>query len=98
MLNIDPNSRISAEDALHHPFFTDLQTESPEMQISTDLKPYAQLMRNNEIELSPTPTYMESQKFITDSMRAVLVDWLIDVSIHFEVMSETLHFAISYID
>ena len=31
-------------------------------------------------------------------MRAVLVDWLIDVSIHFEVMTETLHYAISYID
>lgn len=31
-------------------------------------------------------------------MRGILVDWLVDVSIHFEVMSETLHFAISYID
>ncbi len=31
-------------------------------------------------------------------MRAVLIDWLIDVSIHFEVTTETLHFAISYID
>ncbi len=31
-------------------------------------------------------------------MRSILVDWLVDVSVHFEVMSETLHFAISYID
>ena len=41
---------------------------------------------------------MSTQEYITDSMRAVLVDWLIDVSIHFEVMTETLHYAISYID
>lgn len=31
-------------------------------------------------------------------MRSILVDWLVDVSVHFEVMSETLHFSINYID
>jgi Cyclin, N-terminal domain len=31
-------------------------------------------------------------------MRSILVDWLVDVSVHFEVMSETLHYAIQYID
>lgn len=31
-------------------------------------------------------------------MRSILVDWLVDVSVHFEVMTETLHFAINYID
>lgn len=31
-------------------------------------------------------------------MRSILVDWLVDVSVHFEVMGETLHFAINYID
>lgn len=31
-------------------------------------------------------------------MRSILVDWLVDVGVHFEVMSETLHFAVNYID
>ena len=31
-------------------------------------------------------------------MRSILIDWLVDVSVHFEIMPETLHFAISYID
>ena len=31
-------------------------------------------------------------------MRSILVDWLVDVSVHFEVMSETLHLAINYIN
>lgn len=31
-------------------------------------------------------------------MRSILIDWLVDVSVHFEVMGETLHFAINYID
>lgn len=28
----------------------------------------------------------------------MLIDWLIDVSVHFEVSSTTLHFAISFVD
>jgi len=31
-------------------------------------------------------------------MRMILVDWLIDVSVHFEITTETLHYAISLID
>lgn len=46
----------------------------------------------------PNPSYMTSQKYITESMRGVLIDWLVDVSIHFDLMTDTLHFAISYID
>ena len=30
-------------------------------------------------------------------MGAILVDWLIDVSVHFEVTPQTLHFEINYI-
>lgn len=31
-------------------------------------------------------------------MRMILVDWLIDVSVHFELMDETLHQCVSYLD
>mmetsp|Transcript_8746 Transcript_8746/g.6480 ORF Transcript_8746/g.6480 Transcript_8746/m.6480 type:complete len:97 (+) Transcript_8746:644-934(+) len=31
-------------------------------------------------------------------MRSILIDWLVDVSVHFEVMGETLHYAISFTD
>lgn len=41
---------------------------------------------------------MDMQNEITENMRTILVDWLVDVSVHFEVMSETLHLAINYID
>lgn len=31
-------------------------------------------------------------------MRAILVDWLIDVGTHFDLSSETLHLAVTYTD
>lgn len=31
-------------------------------------------------------------------MRITLVDWLMDVSTHFDLLGETLHLAISYVD
>lgn len=31
-------------------------------------------------------------------MRGILIDWLIDVAVHFESMDETLHLCVKYID
>lgn len=56
------------------------------------------MLRKNEELLKPDPHYMSKQSMITEGMRTILVDWLVDVSIHFEVMFETLHYAIAYID
>lgn len=44
------------------------------------------------------PAYLNWQDSITESMRAILVDWLIDVSVHFELQDETLHIGIRLID
>jgi Cyclin, N-terminal domain len=30
-------------------------------------------------------------------MRAILIDWLVDVAVHFDVKNETLHLAIGYL-
>lgn len=53
----------------------------------------------NEQMYQWSPTYLKTkQTQINESMRSILIDWLVDVSVHFEVMTETLHFAVSYID
>ena len=35
---------------------------------------------------------------ISEQMRNVLIDWLIDVTIHFDLQNTTFHYGISYID
>ena len=42
--------------------------------------------------------YLYSQPSLSASMRSILVDWLIDVSVHFEVCDSTLHIAVGLID
>jgi cyclin-A len=41
---------------------------------------------------------MQYQKDITPHMRAILVDWLIEVAEEYKLSSETLYLAVSYID
>ncbi|OTA99645.1 hypothetical protein M426DRAFT_67376 [Hypoxylon sp. CI-4A] len=55
-------------------------------------------MREMERELLPSPNYMDIQKDLQWSMRAVLVDWVIQVHGRFGLLPETLFLAINYID
>ena len=106
LLDLDPSKRITASEALNHPYFSTLQEDmevdqdgiSPCTSDKFEIAEHIKLLKRNEDELRPDPFYMSKQSMITDSMRTILVDWLVDVSMHFEVMSETLHFAIAYID
>ncbi|WAR27887.1 CCNB3-like protein [Mya arenaria] len=42
--------------------------------------------------------YMSSQRFLTSSMRAILVDWLVEVQENFELNHETLYLAVKLVD
>ena len=55
-------------------------------------------MLERELKFLPDPTYMSKQPEINGKMRAMLVDWLIDVGIEYELENETVFLAISYID
>ncbi|KMZ74609.1 Cyclin A-like protein [Zostera marina] len=47
----------------------------------------------------PSPNYLEVvQKDITASMRAILVDWLVEVSEEYKLSSYTIYLTISYVD
>ncbi|KAK4553930.1 B-type cyclin [Recurvomyces mirabilis] len=55
-------------------------------------------MREMEVRMAPNPRYMEQQSEIQWSMRAVLMDWVIQVHQRFNLLPETLFLTVNYID
>ncbi|KAJ5800237.1 uncharacterized protein N7518_002305 [Penicillium psychrosexuale] len=55
-------------------------------------------LRKKEIEMLPVPDYMARQSELQWSMRAVLMDWLVQVHGRFNLLPETLFLTVNYID
>lgn len=51
-----------------------------------------------ETQFMPQPGYMKKQKDVTEKMRAILIDWLIEVHLKFKLMPETLYLTVNLID
>ena len=47
-----------------------------------------------QITLRPNPGYMANQPDVNDRMRAILVDWLVDVHLKFKLRTETLYLTV----
>mmetsp|Transcript_6694 Transcript_6694/g.14635 ORF Transcript_6694/g.14635 Transcript_6694/m.14635 type:complete len:372 (-) Transcript_6694:523-1638(-) len=54
--------------------------------------------RGKEDSTSVRPTYMENQSHINERMRAILVDWLVEVHLKFKLVPETLYLTVNLID
>ncbi|XP_060532142.1 cyclin-A2 [Cylas formicarius] len=57
-----------------------------------------QYLREHELLNRPKAGYMKKQPDIDGSMRAILVDWLVEVSEEYKLHTETLYLAVNYID
>ncbi|XP_004289008.1 PREDICTED: cyclin-A1-1-like [Fragaria vesca subsp. vesca] len=56
-------------------------------------------LRASEVKKRPSTDYMEKiQKKINPSMRALLIDWLVEVAEGYSFVPETLYLAVNYID
>lgn len=55
-------------------------------------------LREAELRNRPKPTYMKKQPDITNSMRSILIDWLVEVAEEYNLHRETLCLAVNYID
>lgn len=54
--------------------------------------------RREQHKMTPDPHYMDHQTEIQWSMRSVLMDWLVQVHLRFNLLPETLFLTINYID
>uniref|UniRef100_A0A8C3XMM3 Cyclin A n=1 Tax=Chelydra serpentina TaxID=8475 RepID=A0A8C3XMM3_CHESE len=57
-----------------------------------------QYLREAEIRYRPKPYYMRKQPDITSGMRAILVDWLVEVGQEYKLRTETLYLAVNFLD
>uniref|UniRef100_M4A286 G2/mitotic-specific cyclin-B2 n=1 Tax=Xiphophorus maculatus TaxID=8083 RepID=M4A286_XIPMA len=55
-------------------------------------------LRESEKQFRPKPSYLERHPEITNGMRVILVDWLVEVVQEYKLGSETLHLAVNYLD
>ena len=55
-------------------------------------------MHQIEERMRPNPSYMDHQPEIRWSMRSVLIDWVVQVHLRFNLLPETLFLCINYID
>ncbi len=53
---------------------------------------------NNEDKYLPDPQYMSKQSDINYRMRAILIDWLIDVHLKYKLIPQTMYIAVNLID
>ncbi|OWK61553.1 Cyclin-A1 [Lonchura striata] len=57
-----------------------------------------QYLREAELRFRPKPFYMKKQPDITTGMRAILVDWLVEVGEEYKLRTETLYLAVNFLD
>uniref|UniRef100_A0A452VHU6 Cyclin A1 n=1 Tax=Ursus maritimus TaxID=29073 RepID=A0A452VHU6_URSMA len=57
-----------------------------------------QYLREAEIRHRPKAHYMRKQPDITEGMRMILVDWLVEVGEEYKLRAETLYLAVNFLD
>ncbi|XP_048381623.2 G2/mitotic-specific cyclin-B1 [Stegostoma tigrinum] len=67
------------------------------MLCSEYVKDIYKYLRQLEVEQSVRPRYLEGRE-ITGNMRAILIDWLVQVQRKFQLLQETLYMTVSIID
>ncbi|XP_041130168.1 cyclin-A2 [Polyodon spathula] len=106
LVNRQPLSTIecSMDVSFGSPMVLDMSINEAEenKSIVNEVPDYAldihKYLREMEVKSRPKAGYMSKQPDITNSMRAILVDWLVEVGEEYKLHSETLYLAVNYID
>lgn len=102
MLELDPTRRITARDALRHPYFGNLRLPPRLPDLPGNLHPYMHARlewwdRQCESRVVSND-YMKYHPNITEKCRAILINWLVSVCRKYRLLSGTFMEAVSIID
>lgn len=73
-LDPDPRTRITASQALLHPFFYFIPDQILNSTFNNPIRNYIAQLNCLEFQLLPNPNYLTIQKDINTAMRSILVD------------------------
>ena len=91
-LQLQPMTRMDEQPAQE-------QAESPQRVAAYQRDIFAYLLRTESAARETfDPNFMSMQSELTDRMRQILVDWLVDVQVKFNLKCETLFLAADFID
>lgn len=76
----------------------DSKTMEDPLECSEYVAEIFQHLKNTELDFIPKPGYMKTQTDINEKMRAILIDWLIEVHLKFKLYPETLYLTVNLID
>ncbi|XP_077340275.1 cyclin-A1 [Lithobates pipiens] len=74
------------------------ETDPDVIAVSEYIEEIHLYLRQAEVTHRPKPYYMRKQPDITSAMRAILVDWLVEVREEYKLRNETLYLAVNYLD
>jgi len=93
--SIDSSPRTSRRLAVIPNLDTDMSDPLSAPEYAQDID---QHLREAELRTRPKPHYMRKQNDLTQQMRTILIDWLVEVTIEYKMNDETLYLAVNYID
>jgi hypothetical protein len=106
-MNVEIGKRL---EPYEDPFMSAQNSEGPEIpdldkediddpvMVAEYVRDIFDYYRELELKTQPNPEYMDSQADLEWSMRAILVDWLVEVHSRFHMLPETLFLAVNIID
>ncbi|XP_022059729.2 G2/mitotic-specific cyclin-B1 [Acanthochromis polyacanthus] len=86
-------------DVMLHTAIRDVDADDHDnpMLCSDYVKDIYKYLRELEIEQNVRPTYLKGQE-VTGNMRAILIDWLVQVNLKFRLLQETMYMTVGIID
>nr|XP_054112743.1 cyclin-A1 isoform X1 [Callithrix jacchus] len=98
LLDFDTVSPMLVESSLHSQpeDISDLDTHV--INVTEYAEEIHQYLREAEIRHRPKAHYMRKQPDITEGMRTILVDWLVEVGEEYKLRAETLYLAVNFLD
>ncbi|XP_029924727.1 cyclin-A1 [Myripristis murdjan] len=97
-LFLEMSSCSCPDTSMHSEPDDTLPLEDGVLPLSEYAEDIHQHLREREVKIRPNAGYMEKHPEITNCMRVVLVDWLVEVTQEFKFHYETLYLAINYMD